>query len=152
MCSQVRVKCSSEHHVSAILQMETSRGTGRHSLKSNSSLVEEWDTLRGEMQKEREGEGEADREQGSKTEMKAFDKIPVHNDSLLYICVSGWVAHLYATAAAQCSRANPSICFTALRGGDVTHNLRLTLFVSQVSLSLSLRGFIFLFPMHHNKH
>lgn len=59
-----------------------------------------------EIQKKGDGEREGGRAHGSITEMQAFDKIPVHNESLLYICVSGRVAHLYATAAAQCSLAN----------------------------------------------
>lgn len=92
---------------------------------------------------EKEGEGEADREQGSKTEMKAFDKIPVHNDSLLYICVSGWVAHLYATAAAQCSRANPRYALPPCRV-ETSRIISVSLCLSLKSLSL--QGFIFLFP------
>lgn len=63
-------------------------------------------TKRKEQEKVGEGEGEGDRAEQSKRELQAFDKIPVHNDSLLYICVSGRVAHLYTTAAAQCSLAN----------------------------------------------
>lgn len=51
--------------------------------------------------RERETDGE---NKGAK-QRQAFDKIPVHSDSLLYICVSGRKAHLCATAAAQCSLA-----------------------------------------------
>lgn len=64
------------------------------------------------METQKEGEGETE---GGRREMQAVDKIPAHNDSLLYICVSGRVAHLYATAAAQCSLANLRYALPACR-------------------------------------
>lgn len=91
-----------------------------------------------------EGGWEWDEEHERKREKQAFDKIPVHNDSLLYICVSGSVAHLYATAAAQCSLAN--LWYALLPCRVETPCI---MFVS-LCLSLSLALVIF-FPLTHHK-
>lgn len=148
MCSQVRVKCSSEHHVSAILQMETSRGTGRHSLKLISSLDKEWDTLHGEMQKRKKVRERQTGNKGAKQRWRLLTKFQytmTHYSTS--VCLAGW--HVF-TPQQLPSAVEPTLDMLYRPAGwRHPHNLRLTLFVSQVSLSAM---FYLSFPKHHNKH
>lgn len=151
MWSQVRVKSSSEHRVLLVPFFKWKRAQAwktpikvrfksenkyKHRVKHDTKRKSETET-----QKEGEGEREGGREQGRRREMQAFDKIPVHNDSLLYICVSGRVAHLYATAAAQCSLANPRYALPACR--VETPCIISASLCSSLTLSA---GFLFPFP------
>lgn len=86
---------------------------------------EQREACRGETERTRKQE---ERTQGTreKRQIKAFDKIPEPDDSLLYICVSGMMTRLHATVPHQCSLAKVQYV-----SPYTEHNLRLTPFASR---------------------